>query len=112
MKQKISLWLGLAFLVLPEILWSSASNVIYELIQNGNNVQSYRNTFLTQSDNINYLIVVLAVQLAGALILTHIASRTKKGAVKWLLLVGLLAIVLLLLFLFYFSFSFGRDGIN
>ncbi len=65
MKKQQKIWLGifLAMFILPELLWSPVENLVYDLLQNSNNVKIFRPNFLTVSDNTYLLLFVLLFQV-------------------------------------------------
>lgn len=65
--QKGWLWIFGAMFVVPEILWSPIINLYYEFYQSGysGNVQPFRNNFLQNSDNLNYLKLVICLEFIG-----------------------------------------------
>lgn len=98
--QKIWLYLGLALFALPEILWSSASNLFYEYTQTGKTggTHPYRANWLFDIDNVNALSIILFAQFLGlcAIGISLLKSGTRG---RWIgVLPLLLAAVLLILF--------------
>jgi uncharacterized membrane protein YkgB len=91
MKKMQKVWLGvfLAMFLVPEILWSPVGNFVYELSQtsHGGGTHPFRQTFLENSDNINYLSTVLFIQLLGVFItfiyLLVLNKKIKNKMVLW-----------------------------
>ncbi len=67
-KQKILLVIFVAMFALPEILWSSVGNFLYQFFDTSNNVHPFRDNFLQRSDNIKILGLVLYLQFFGLLL--------------------------------------------
>jgi membrane protease YdiL (CAAX protease family) len=65
MTKNQKIWLGvfLAMFLVPEILWSPVSNIIFGLIKD----MPYRNNFLIQTDNRSLLATVIFLQFLSLL---------------------------------------------
>ena len=104
--QKIWFWVSAVLFLLPEILWSPIVNLIDAFLQNSNNTVIFRDNFLMDSDNLNFLLIALFVQFLGVLVssVIIIKSNFNKGLKIFLasLFVILLVITGLVLF---FTFS-------
>jgi hypothetical protein len=109
--QKSLFWTGLALAVIPEILWSSVSNLLYEFTHNSSNVGPYRDSFVMSPDNIVVLNVVLGLQMIGILFVVYVSLRQRYMDFRFLPVhVLLLFLFIITAFLFYFSVTFGRHG--
>lgn len=100
--------------IVPEVLWSPVSNLVYDLLQNSNNVQIFRPNFLTDSDNTNLLLYFLAFQLVGIVSSLIMALRSKLNINIWLkslIIFILLVISIINGLVFYIAFSL-RHGIS
>lgn len=112
-KQKIWLSVTSAMFILPEILWSPVSNIIYELLQKTNNVQPYRINFLMNSDKIVYLSFVLFAQFVGCLLtLIFFLKHKHNNILFWTVILLLILLTFVTLFIFYMSITLGKNGIG
>lgn len=113
-KQKIWTWIFLAMFLVPEILWSPISNFYFELLQTSKSGGTYpfRDNFLQNSDNLNYLKIVILLQFIGLLLSLILIIKNRKWMNKlWrYLLIALLFILFIITgFALYFVFSFSID---
>lgn len=95
----------------PEILWSPVANFYYEFIQSGKTsyVQPFRNNFLQNSDNSNYLKIIIALQFVGLMLALFFLIKNKyiKNALIRYLAIILLGILLVIAgFVLYFATTF------
>lgn len=114
MKRIQKIWLGifLAMFIVPEVLWSPVVNLVYDLLQNNNNVKVLRPNFLTISDNTTLLLFTLLVQLIGLLGSLVFVFRGKMNLfLKALSVVVLVLLSLITGFIFFVAFSL-RHGIG
>ena len=112
--QKYLLWLFGAMFVVPEILWSPIMNFYYEFFQSSktSNVQPIRYNFLQNSDNSNYLKLVIFIQFVGLLLLVaRLIKNKKKLNIKkinyFILIIPLIIILILVTFTLYFAMTFS-----
>lgn len=111
-KQKVWLWVFLIMFIIPELLWSPVSNIVYGLIQNSNHVKNLRTNFLTNPDNINIFLIVIFVQLIGSLFGFLLTTKSHVNLwLKILLIIITLFILLTTGLVFFISFSL-RHGIG
>ena len=77
--QKILAWIFGAMFVVPEILWSPVVNFYYELLQTSKSggTHPFRYNFLQNSDNLNYLKFVIALQFVGLLLALIFVTKNK-----------------------------------
>ncbi len=114
MKKQQKIWLGifLAMFILPELLWSPVENLVYDLLQNSNNVKIFRPNFLTVSDNTYLLLFVLLFQIIGLIGSLIIVFKEKINIwFKLLLILVLTTLLLTTSFIYYIVFSL-RHGIS
>lgn len=110
--QKTWLWVFAAMFVVPEVLWSPVGNLISDILQNSNNVIILRPNFLTNSDNTNYLLFFLGIQLIGIVGTLFLTWKIKSNPwVKSILILIILSLAIITGFVFYFAFSL-RNGIG
>lgn len=115
-RQKIFLIVFLAMFIVPEVLWSPAGNFVYELSQTSKSggTHPFRQNFLQDSSNINYLSTVLFIQFLGALITAiYLVVIRKVFAIRillWTLVAALLLISIVLFFIFGFSITLRHIG--
>lgn len=110
--QKFLLWISLGMFILPEVLWSPILNLFDSFLQNSNNTIILRPNFLVNGDNINLLLIVLFIQMAGVLISLIIISKIKYNIFFKILLILIFSTLLIITaFILYFSFSI-RKGIG
>ena len=111
MNKKQKIWLGvfLGMFIVPEILWSPVTNVVYGLIQNSNHVKSFRSNFLTNSDYNVFLILFLFIQFIG-LIGTFILIKKNNLTYRYKLFLILIILILLIItgFSFFTVFSLSH----
>jgi hypothetical protein len=111
--QKIVLCAAVAMFLLPEILWNSVGNVMYDLVHPTDMTHPLRSNFLTHSDNVSLYPWVLLIQSVGlalaCMTLLRYNLQNKKGVLLWLLviLLGLGAVVVF--FILYFASHFTID---
>jgi hypothetical protein len=110
--QKIWMWVFVAMFAIPEILWSPILNFYYQLSQTNRSGGTYplRYNFLQNSDNLNYLRLIIFMQLIGLLGVLIIVVKNKNGRSKLLsyLYITLLSILMLIVgFLLYFTLVFS-----
>ncbi len=109
--QKIWLGVGLGMFIIPEILWSPITNIIYSLFNANNHSLVLRQSFLFDADKVVYLTLVLGVQLIGVIMYLVNIARIQNGFLKYF---GCVLSVLALLFncfALYILFSL-RNGIS
>lgn len=111
-KQKTWMWIFLAMFLIPEILWSPVANFYYQLPQTSRSGATFpfRDNFLQNPDNLNYLRFVLLLQLIGTLFLLVIVMRganLKNKLLKYLIgiILGLLTLGTGFVLLFALTFS-------
>jgi len=82
--QKIWMWIFLALFAAPEILWSPVINFYYELSQTGisGGTHPWRNNFLQNSDNLNYLKFVIFFQLISLILFLICLIKNRKNIKK------------------------------
>lgn len=109
--KKIWLWLGLALFAIPEILWSSISNQVYQYSQTGvaGGTHPYRTNWLTDSAHINVLSIILFLQFLGLVLLT-VFLFGRPGKAKWFGVISLFVSIIVLL-LFGLSLSIRSLGL-
>ena len=84
--------------VIPEILWSPIVNLYYEFYQSSysGNVKPFRDNFLQNSDNLNYLKFVICFQFIGVIFLLLFWLINKRNMdsqlVFWIILLLCLSI--------------------
>ena len=110
--QKIWMWVSFGMFLVPEILWSPIINFYYEFFQSSktSNVQPFRFNFLQNSDNINYLKLVIFIQFIGLLLLIVTLIKNKRNIknINYILIMIPLVIALLLIsFTLYFAMNFS-----
>jgi hypothetical protein len=112
--QKKLLWLFGAMFLIPEILWSPVLNFYFEFFQSSrsSNVQPLRYNFLQNSDNLNYLKLVIFIQLIGLLLHTIFLIKNKKNinikTINYLLLIiSSFVVLFLVVFALYFATTFS-----
>jgi len=111
-KQKIWMWIFVAMFAIPEILWSPVLNFYYEFLQSSwtSNVHPIRYNFLQNSDNLNYLKLVVFLQLVGLLgvLFFTLKNKNNKNKILRYLFITLLSVLILLTgFFLYFAMSFS-----
>ena len=111
-KEKIWMWIFIAMLAVPEILWSPIANFYYEFFQSSktSNVQALRDSFLQKSDNLNYLKLVIALQFIGLLLVLFSLIKNKFGTNKLIKYLSVILLVILLVtvgFVLYFAMTFS-----
>ena len=92
------------FLV-PEILWSSIGNLIYEFLQSGGDIKLLRTNTLVEGSNHDLYSTVLFIQLVGILGATYFFAKNKAriGTISfWIMAIFIFALDLAVLFSFYF----------
>lgn len=110
--QKIWLWISASTFLIPEILWSPIFNLIYDFLQNSNNVKVLRPNFLTNPDNIYILLWIICLQFIGILSSTIIIAKAKISfKFKILLIFPMLILSFMTGFILYIVFSL-RHGIG
>jgi hypothetical protein len=110
--QKIWMGIFIAMFAIPEILWSPILNFYYEFWQSGKSgdVHPLRDNFFNNSDNWNYLKLVIFIQLVGSILFLIYSIINKKNIklTSYLLLIIISLIVsLLTAFIFYFAMTFN-----
>lgn len=109
--QKIWLSVFLAMFLVPEILWSPVGNFWYEWFQTNKSggTHPFRETVLENSSNINFLLLVLFIQLFGAILYFSYSVRHSNN-IKYKWLFGILGVFS---FLFavatFFALGFSND---
>jgi hypothetical protein len=110
--QKVWLAIFLAMFVVPEVLWSPVVNLVYSLLQNSNHAQIFRSNFLTSSDNTNFLLSFLILQLVGIVGCLGLIFQAKiNTGIKIFLIFVLILLLLITGAVFYIAFSL-RKGIG
>ena len=113
-KQKIWLYIFLALFVIPEVLWSPVGNFVYELfLSHYGSTRPFRNNFLQQSNNINYLSTILFLQLLGIFSTFIYLIITRKNITKipfWLSILATLLLSIITFFCFGLSISLRHFG--
>ena len=99
---------------LPEILWSPIANFYYELSQTSRSggTHPFRYNFLQNSDNLNYLRFVIAIQFIGLLLalISVIKNMDRKNKLIKYLFVSLLCILAIIVgFTLYFALTFSIE---
>ncbi len=114
MQKSHKIWLGIfsAMVIVPELLWSSVGNLIYEFSQSSSNTVPFRVNFLTDSDNITFLSVVLFIQSLGLLCSAVTLLKGNRNIVVWTASLSLFFLFIITVVLFYLSITFGRHGIG
>jgi len=97
--QKIWMWIFGAMFLIPEILWSPVLNFYYEFLQTSKTsyVQSLRNGFLQNPDNINFLRITILVEFIGVLLFLFLLVKNKnllRGTIKYILIILFLVLAL------------------
>ena len=111
---KILLGVFLAMFLVPELLWGSAGNFIFEFFSDTAYVKPFRKSFLFEFGNDNYLSTILFIQLLGVfltlvwLIVVH--KYIPNKVVFWLALIGAFLLSVVLFFCFGLSISLRNFG--
>jgi len=112
--QKIWLWIFVAMFAVPEILWSPVVNFYYEFLQSSwtSYVQPFRDSFLQDSDNLNYLRFVIFLQFMGLLL--SLASIVRNNffhnkVIKYFIVVLLSLLLIIVGFTLLFAMTFSID---
>lgn len=110
MKKTIWIFCILLFVV-PEILWSPILNIIDSFLQNSNSVEILRPNFLMDSDNYNYLLVVLTLQEIGLIGILISTIRTPRSYLK-IIIAPLIFLLLVITTLVLLAGIYMRNGIS
>jgi len=109
--QKMYLRIFLAMFVLPEVLWSPVTNILYEFSKNSG--QPYIANFLMNPDNITWLNFVLLIQVIGLLLSSILLwKNTRKNYLYVFFAIFLSVLTVIVSYLFYISMTLGRNGIG
>ncbi len=110
--QKIWLWVGLGMFIIPEILWSPLVNLMQSLYNSQIDSPVFRENFLTTGKSTVSWLVVLLVQLLGALSIVYF-TYINRNYRRWLLILSIIfSLISLAIFLaMYVIYSF-RHGIG
>ena len=102
--QKMWMWIFLAIFLIPEVLWSPITNVIFSLLEsNKNNPKIFRENFLTLYSNENILKGILTMQfIAISLFLFSLLKNKKNFHPKQFILLLIIALVFFILALLSF----------
>jgi len=112
--QKVWLWISAAIFLVPEILWSPVANFYYQLTQTSRSGGTYpfRNNFLQNSDNLNYLKLVFFLQFVGLLwflISMLRGALIKNKVIKYICVATLLILLIVVGFALYFAMTFSIE---
>ena len=106
--QKTWAWIFGGMFIVPEVLWSPIGNFYYEFLQSSytNNVQSFRNNFLQNPDNLQSLRFVIFLQFIGLLLffiftIRDIKNKDRKVIKYFLIGIPTFLILILTAFAFY-----------
>mgnify|MGYP001594464676 FL=1 len=94
--QKIWLWIFGAMFLIPEILWSPISNFLYIIWKGGNMPFILRNNFLMHSDYRKLLLIIIFIQVIGALLSAIFIYKSKNNLIIKLILVFLSSLFFIL----------------
>ena len=110
-KRKFLLWTSLALFVVPELIWSPITNILFELFQSGN-VHPLRDNLLLKAENIFYFRIVNSLQLVGLLAtITFLFKEKNWNLGRWIFFLVLTILVLLNICVLYLSFALADIGI-
>ena len=106
------MWIFIAMFALPEILWSPVGNFYYQLSQTSKSggTHPFRDNFFQNSDNLNYLKFVIALQFVGLLLTLSFLIKNKYVAnklIKYLFAILLIILLIIVGFALYFAMTFS-----
>ena len=113
--QKILLTLSLVIFLMPEVLWATLSNVVYEFMQNGGNVLPYRNSFLMSYKFEALYKAIIILQFVSIIIFFSlwimIKTNVKSNAVFWFISILSGLALLVTLGIFYLIVIFNPNSL-
>ena len=113
-KQKIWIMVFISIFAIPEILWSTMGNFVYELYKSHfGNTYPLRYNFLQDSNNINLLNTVLFIQLLGlfaALVSSIVLNIKGKKWYGWVAVFILFILTIVAFLIFGLSISLRAIG--
>ena len=114
MIKKILFIISLCFFIVPEILWSPLSNIMYSVLKPAmsGSTQILRINFLTNFENINLLLIVIFIQILG--LVSSIFLIFKLNSNRWFQFsLSLILLVFLIISIVIFTFVYtARNGIG
>ena len=109
--QKIWFAVFLAMFLVPEILWGSIVDFYYQLSQTSQSGGTYplRYNFLTNSDNVGILKLVMLIELVGLAcsFIVLLLARINNKVVKTLVFLIFATLLLIVGFAVLFAFNFN-----